>query len=1597
MSVIGRVWSYLGIAVIALSLTCGGDDPVFATGTLAGNVLFAGGAPVVGANVTVWMVDDDGTRREEPFGTGETDADGSFYLEIGVARNNLLIEAAGGSTREVSTAETVNLDPDQLLRAVLTGVAADSDLVGVVVSPLTTMAVALGTRRHDRGDESTYGAALERANQLLGDHVGADLALTPPIDVTDEASAGTTLTPNARHGLALAGMSELAHQIAQASRLSANAINTMTLAEAWSADLASDEALFDGASSSGALVIGTCEACTDDTCSSLCELDANSPRSKLARAMRALVGSSANATGLEDADIRELVEGIAANDEVELFGDAAPESLDVVAPVITWVTPQSGNVLSGPWAVDVTAEDLGDITSLTVEIVGGAVLVDEDEDPERFYVAELDTTALPEGELSFRATVVDADLNRDESTVDVTVNNLGQGIASGVVVKGEVFGAQVTAYGFAGGERGAELGTATTDGDGLYQLTMQEGYSGPVLVVAGGSGTYLEEALPVSVGLDLDDELRTILFYTDGTNPNDIVVTPLTSLAVAYTEYLIAGTTPDEAALSAAWTAAVAVMQSHFNVANITTLRPAELGPSPLFSAAVKYRLVLAGLSQMAYEHSEAVGSDGGAFGSVISAVSVWRKLEADLADGCFDGTASGEQLYFGSTELSSTTPRIDLANAIVGFLTGPENPTHLTGPSHVLTLLDTLSNSGPDEASATCEGGEIFAGPGELYDQNDPTIVWDEAVTKPAGALVRGSIDLRAVADDDLAPAPVARFKAPEALVGVDTDVDPSAVAASIDTESLDDGDITVIAEAEDDSTNTAEISRTFTIDNTPPIISVDEIENGGWYKDDQVISFWQSDTHPGTTSATLDSIAITSPHTVSTEGSHNLEVTASDAAGNSATPVDWTFYIDKTAPVLELQSASPSGAWVRGTLTLTVIATDNLQDHGSLGSDIVVSASGPGGDISPTSVTASPLGDARQVVVAFNTVAIGDGNLTVSFDVADKAGNAATQLAVETTIDNTAPVVTLGAVIPELIVGDDRWTNDPTPELTGTVTTGGSPITVVVEVDFLGPATASVGDGTWSHQVATSLDDGSHSITITASDEAGNTSGLPASIINIDTTPPNFILQDSPIENESKYDISFSSPVVYAATGATTSVDLQEEAVHNIYKFVTRLSEGAANPIALVSLAADTGVGVANSATTVEYQVYSGSVPPASWHVATVVSFESGQLRTSAVAHLSVAPELATNTSDFTIRLRARDLLGNVSADDGRTRTWHHHPLAPPINVYWQGQITNPSATHYQRSIHRMSMTPTSGQQELAEAMSVGYERDNGRAIGMFTASNPHSVPVRAGFFVPKPAGATYTHVVADVSPWLNEGEGPASAGECGWPDPDVSFRINASGTHTCPPIFWSQPAEDETSPGTVSAALPAEFSTEVRIYGSGGGRVDLVAGGATSIIVDSVTYDFFEFEVPASSTVNVLVMLPSLDLFTPKSGSDTPGTYADVITAPGQMLDGTSGIQISGVEYETWSDCAASKWSSSLGQVVCDYMLKRVQYRGTVSAGLEIPDNLLRLKVRTRAAASAELEEQPMIGDGSAELINTSLIEWATAEPKYPTGANTKETWP
>ncbi|MBJ8505303.1 type I secretion C-terminal target domain-containing protein, partial [Acinetobacter seifertii] len=211
-------------------------------------------------------------------------------------------------------------------------------------------------------------------------------------------------------------------------------------------------------------------------------------------------------------------------------------------------------------------------------------------------------------------------------------------------------------------------------------------------------------------------------------------------------------------------------------------------------------------------------------------------------------------------------------------------------------------------------------------------------------------------------------------------------------------------------------------------------------------------------------------------TDGPHTITVTATDPAGNVGT-TNAVVTVDTTAPVVALNDVLSNDS----TPALTGTLTDPT-------ATVVVTVDG-------VNYPATNNGDGTWTLADNTLPVLADGPHTITVTATDPAGNVGTGSAV-LTVDTTAPVIALNDVL----------TNDSTPALTGTVTDPTA--TVVVTVDGVNYPATNNGDGTWTlaDNTLPVLADGPHTVTVTATDPAGNV-GTDSAVLTIDTIPANLL----------------------------------------------------------------------------------------------------------------------------------------------------------------------------------------------------------------------------------------------------------------------------------------------------------------------------------------------------------------------------------------------------------------------------------------------------------------------------------------------------------
>ncbi|MCB9596210.1 MAG: hypothetical protein H6719_26040 [Sandaracinaceae bacterium] len=202
--------------------------------------------------------------------------------------------------------------------------------------------------------------------------------------------------------------------------------------------------------------------------------------------------------------------------------------------------------------------------------------------------------------------------------------------------------------------------------------------------------------------------------------------------------------------------------------------------------------------------------------------------------------------------------------------------------------------------------------------------------------------------------------------------------------------------------------------------------------------------------------------PATPLADGAHTIDVTATDAAGNTATD-SVTVTIDSTLPALDIERPANMG--------FTNQVRPVVEGTADPGASVEVSIDG--------AVVATVTADASGHWTYASAADLGEGEHTVSASTTDAAGRTASDTHTFT-VDTTPPALSI--LSPE----EGERLASARPAISGT----GEPGTVVeVLVDGAVVGTVVVGDdGTWSYTPTSDLSDGAHTIVARATDAAGN-----------------------------------------------------------------------------------------------------------------------------------------------------------------------------------------------------------------------------------------------------------------------------------------------------------------------------------------------------------------------------------------------------------------------------------------------------------------------------------------------------------------------------
>lgn len=259
--------------------------------------------------------------------------------------------------------------------------------------------------------------------------------------------------------------------------------------------------------------------------------------------------------------------------------------------------------------------------------------------------------------------------------------------------------------------------------------------------------------------------------------------------------------------------------------------------------------------------------------------------------------------------------------------------------------------------------------------------------------------------------------------------------------------------------------------------------------------------------------------------DGPHTLSVNAADAAGNVSPVSDISFTVltAAVAPVTGLTVTDNAGA-IQGVLTSgtpTDDTTPTLSGSAAANSVVVISE----GTTVLGSVVAN--GDGAW---SFTPAALSEGTHPLSVTVRDAAGSSSTPVNFTVVVDTTAPATSTLVVtndVTSATIPAGGYSSDATPTLSG-VAEANAVVTVRDGNAVLGSVTADA-DGRWSY-ASTTLSQGLHTLSVTATDVAGNVSGATSTTLIVDNVAPVAVSGLNAANNN-------GSALVAIAAGGTTS----------------------------------------------------------------------------------------------------------------------------------------------------------------------------------------------------------------------------------------------------------------------------------------------------------------------------------------------------------------------------------------------------------------------------------------------------------------------------
>jgi hypothetical protein len=808
---------------------------------------------------------------------------------------------------------------------------------------------------------------------------------------------------------------------------------------------------------------------------------------------------------------------------------------------------------------------------------------------------------------------------------------------------------------------------------------------------------------------------------------------------------------------------------------------------------------------------------------------------------------------YTGTAEPGSTVS-VYVDNVVVGTVVADASgnwtfaqPTNLAEGAHTVKATATdvagnvsvFSNINTFTVDLTAPAAPVVATPANGSSTNDTTP--DYTGTAEAGSTVSVYVD-NVVVGTTIATA-----------AGTWSFTQPAALAT---------GSHTVKVTATDVAGNVSVFSNinTFTVDLTPPAAPVVQTPTNGSRTNDTTPTY-SGTAEPGSTvSISVDGTVVGTaladasgswsftPTTPLAEGSHSVNATATDAAGNTGPQSNTnTFTVDLTAPSTPTVVTPANGSRTNDT-------TPTYSGTADPGSTVTIYVDG--------TQVGTAITDASGNWTFTPTTPLAEGAHMVSATATDSVGNTSGQSPTNTfTVDVTAPAAPVVAT-----PANGSRTNDTTPTYSGTAEPG-STVTVIVDGAVIGTTTANA-LGSWTFTPTTPLPEGSHTVAATATDVAGNTS--PQSNTNtftVDLTPPGAPVVTSPANGSSTHDTTPTytgtaepgSTVTVTVDGTVVGTTTADASGNWSVTPTTPLPEGSHSVTAAATDAAgNTGPQSNTNTFTVDLTApaapvvtapangailgdntptYTGTAEANSTVTVIVDGSVVGTTPANASGAWSLTPTTGLANGDHMVKATSTDAAGNVSPDSN-TNTFRVDATVPSAPVV-TGPATNGTVTNDNTPTFTGTAAPGSTVTVILNGNAVGTTTADASGHWTFTPTTP----LPDG---PYTLTATATNAAGNVSPSSNSRtfvvdtalpETQIITGPSGDTDtPDASFDLgsNEAGvTYEC-----SLDGGDFTAcsdPATFEGLANGEHTLQVRARDSAGNVDTTPATRTWNVLVD------------------------------------------------------------------------------------------------------------------------------------------------------------------